>query len=285
MKCFYHNDLDGRCAGAVVAHHEEGNHNKFYEVDYVKPLPINEIEDYESIYFVDYSFKESTLNQLYQILEKTPNVVWCDHHTSSLNLIKQHPQLNQIYGLRNEGISGAALTYMYLYVCELNECPMFIQLVSDYDCWLYKFGDITKYFKLGMDTVPNDALDPIWKSLFRGSFRDSELCVKNLIEAGRCIKNYLDNDNKYHFDHFGYKSKFEGLDCLVINRESNSWIFGDKINDVPLVVVFVFNGEQYVYSLFSTNPNIDCCRLAELYGGGGHRGAAGFSSKELLFKK
>jgi oligoribonuclease NrnB/cAMP/cGMP phosphodiesterase (DHH superfamily) len=36
MKCFYHNDLDGRCAGSIVAKYEN-NYNKedFFEVDYV----------------------------------------------------------------------------------------------------------------------------------------------------------------------------------------------------------------------------------------------------------
>jgi len=33
------------------------------------------------------------------------------------------------------------------------------------------------------------------------------------------------------------------------------------------------------YSLYSTNPNVHCGEIAQKYGGGGHRGAAGFSSK------
>jgi len=49
-------------------------------------------------------------------------------------------------------------------------------------------------------------------------------------------------------------------------------------------MVWVFDGKKYSYSIFSSNPNIDCSKIAESYGGGGHKGAAGFSSDELLFR-
>ena len=46
MKCFYHNDHDGRCAGSIVAMYEN-NYNKedFYEVDYVMNLPLDIIKE------------------------------------------------------------------------------------------------------------------------------------------------------------------------------------------------------------------------------------------------
>ena len=62
-------------------------------------------------------------------------------------------------------------------------------------------------------------------------------------------------------------------------------MFGEKYSEYPLVMVWVFDGTQYVYSIFSGNLEIDCSKIAESYGGGGHKGAAGFSSKDLLFRK
>ena len=50
-------------------------------------------------------------------------------------------------------------------------------------------------------------------------------------------------------------------------------------------MVWVFNGTKYSYSIFSSNLNVDCSKIAEKYSGGGHKGAAGFSSDELLFKR
>lgn len=39
---------------------------------------------------------------------------------------------------------------------------------------------------------------------------------------------------------------------------------------------FVFTGKKWVFSIYSTHPEIDCSVLAKKYGGGGHKGAAGF---------
>lgn len=288
MKCFYHNDLDGRCAGSIVAQYENNfNKKDYFEVDYIMKLPLDKIQENEKVYFVDYSFKKDTIWQLEEILKKTKDVIWIDHHTSSFNLEKELPWTKNIKGIRKEKISGAGLTYMYLYNCEFNDLPYYIKLVSDYDCWLYNYEPDTTYFKIGIEMQNYDALDNVWKSLYE-SFVDN-VCLSvsegSIIEDGKLVKKYIDNDNTYYREHFAYETEIEGLKCLVVNKKSNSWIFGDKFNKYPIVMVWVFNGTKYSYSLFSSNPNVDCSKIAEKYGGGGHKGAAGFSNDELLFRR
>lgn len=293
MKCFYHNDLDGRCAGSIVAQYEN-NYNKedFFEVDYVMTLPLDKIQKDEVVYFVDYSFKKDTIWQLKKVLEATKNVIWIDHHTSSINLEKELPWTKEIKGIRQEGISGAGLTYMYLMGSKFDDIPYYIQLISDYDCWIYNFEPDTTYFKLGIETTNYDALDDIWRTL-SGIWYDnkpvgigsSENAFRNMLSYGKTIKGYIDQDNTYYREHFAYETEIEGHKCLAVNKKSNSWIFGEKYKEYPLVMVWVFNGSKYTYSIFSSNKDIDCSKIAEKYGGGGHKGAAGFSSDELLFKK
>lgn len=78
---FYHNDLDGRCAGSIVALYERNfNKENFFEVDYVMELPLDKIQKGERVYFVDYSFKKDTVWQLMEVLKKTSDVIWIDHH-------------------------------------------------------------------------------------------------------------------------------------------------------------------------------------------------------------
>jgi oligoribonuclease NrnB/cAMP/cGMP phosphodiesterase (DHH superfamily) len=289
MKCFYHNDLDGRCAGSIVAQFTQNyNQEDYFEVDYIKPLPIDKIQENEIVYLVDYSFKGDTIYQLQSILEKTLNIIWIDHHTSSLNLIKEYSELNKIDGLRQNKISGAALTYMYLYNCKFEEIPYYVKLVSDYDCWIYKFDPDTTYFKIGMDTFEHNALDQIWKDLYFEYFNPSFYTHRSefvLINKGKDIKQYIDQDNTQYRNSWAYESEIAGIKCLVINRKSNSWIFGDKVNEYPITMVWAFDGERYSYSIYSVASEIDCSKIAEKFGGGGHKGAAGFSSSELLFKK
>jgi len=101
----------------------------------------------------------------------------------------------------------------------------------------------------------------------------------------KIIKQYIDKDNTIYRNSWSYETEIDGLKCLVVNKKTNSWVFGEKYNEYPIVMVWAFNGTKYSYSIFSNNPDIDCSKIAEKYGGGGHKGAAGFSSDELLFKK
>jgi oligoribonuclease NrnB/cAMP/cGMP phosphodiesterase (DHH superfamily) len=285
MKCFYHNDLDGRCAGSIVSQYT-GNSNKedFFEVDYVMNLPVDKIEDGEQVWFVDYSFTEKTHDILTSLIMRNCDVIWIDHHTSSINIEKEYTGLQYIRGIRKDGISGAALTYMWCYTEKFDDIPYYIKLVSDYDCWQFKYEPNTTYFKLGIESEPFDALDGVWEYL-----NNKKLLHLNkreeLIEKGKTIKTFIDQENTYYRDHFSYESQIAGHKCLVVNKKTNSWVFGDKYSEYPLVMVWVFDGNRYTYSIFSSNKDIDCSKIAESYGGGGHKGAAGFSSTEMLFKK
>jgi oligoribonuclease NrnB/cAMP/cGMP phosphodiesterase (DHH superfamily) len=119
MKCLYHNDLDGRCAGALVAMYlkemgQKVNNSDFFEVDYVTKLPTEQIEDGEEVWFVDYSFKENTIDVLRDLVNRGCEVIWIDHHTSSINLREKYPDLKDIKGIVDNEYCGAYLTYLYI---------------------------------------------------------------------------------------------------------------------------------------------------------------------------
>ena len=59
--------------------------------------------------------------------------------------------------------------------------------------------------------------------------------------------------------------------------------FGEKIKTYDICISFEFDGDNFVVSLYS--ERIDVASIAEKYGGGGHKGAAGFVIKELPIKK
>jgi hypothetical protein len=66
----------------------------YIEVDYTKPLP-DVVSKGEKVYIVDYSFKDNTVNQLVNIMSKTNDIVWCDHHTSTINLLEERVGLKK----------------------------------------------------------------------------------------------------------------------------------------------------------------------------------------------
>ena len=285
MKCFYHNDIDGKSAGAIVAR-KTGNYNKedYIMYDYSKPIPVEVIKPGETVYFVDLSFSPASLDALKTIVyDLECDLIWCDHHNSSMELLKQYPEFADIKGYRRIGISGAALTYMYLYGSTYQWIPQFLKHISDFDCWLFKY-EHTLEFKYAIEMHDHDALDLLWNQLMRDEQNQSHPLLNTMIKDGTVIKEYVERELESYRDRYAYESEIEGHKCLVVNRSSNSLIFGDRIKDYPVVALWAFDGERYRYSIYSEN-GVDCSKIAEKYGGGGHKGASGFSTSKLILPK
>ena len=52
-----------------------------------------------------------------------------------------------------------------------------------------------------------------------------------------------------------------------------------------MMITFSTNGKQWRVSLYQDGrPDVDCSVIAKKYGGGGHKGAAGFECVTLPFK-
>jgi len=285
MKCFYHSDIDGRCAGAIVARFTN-NYNKdnYIEYDYSKPLPTEIIQEGETVYFVDLSFSVNTVDKLQEILDKKCNLVWCDHHTSTMDVIAKNLRLNAIPGLRMEGISGAALTWMYFAKCSYDEIPHFIKLISDFDCWIFK-EKATKQFKFAIEARDYSVLSPLWNALVRDEINDNREFLNQMVAEGEIIRKYVKREYKEYLEKYAYESKIQDIKCLVINRRVNSMIFGDDLDEYPIYVTWAYDGDKYRYSIYSEKEDIDCSEIAETFGGGGHKGAAGFVSEFQILDK
>lgn len=285
MKCFYHNDMDGHCAGYLVRKFTENNNPEdYFESDY-SGLDLSKVEIGERVYIVDYSFTEATMHQLLWLINYGCDVIWIDHHSSSLDLVEKYPELATLRGIISSEASGAALTYMWFMDCTFDKLPKYVQLVSDYDTWAHKMPD-SDAFKLGIDGYGNEVFDSVWERLDESSLiHDKNRLLRNIISEGYTIKSYIDRDNESYLNSYGFESEIDGVTVYAVNKSSNSWIFGDLINSYPAVVVFVFNGSKWKYSIFSSDTGADCQKIAENHGGGGHKHAAGFMSDKLLLRR
>jgi oligoribonuclease NrnB/cAMP/cGMP phosphodiesterase (DHH superfamily) len=284
--------MDGRGAASIVYQYEK-NHlghevceDDFIEMDYARPFP-EVVSPNERVYIVDYSFTKSTVSSLEHLLAVSGDVVWCDHHKSSIELTGKYPYLvERTKGYIQQDISGMALTYMYLFHKNFDECPQYIELVSDYDCWLKKYTD-SDFFELGLTSRNYGPTDSVWEELFLEEVKGQnvEQTTDTLIHDGEIIKTYIDKDNEQYRNSFGFPAMIDGYHCYVVNKKANSWVFGDKINLYELCISYVYDGTKYNYTLFSSDSsNTDCSKIAEKFGGGGHKHVAGFTSNKIEFK-
>jgi len=136
MKCFHHNDLDGRVAGFLATlflgcFEKYADGFMYREVDcdcgagrlelvtdydllsvgYSDFDKIDNVLPGETVFFVDLSFSENTKHYLDELKEKGCKIVWIDHHQSSLDLIEEYPEYGEIAGVRDNSRCGAWLTW------------------------------------------------------------------------------------------------------------------------------------------------------------------------------
>lgn len=299
MKIFYHNDMDGivsaswvyLSAGITDDSLTKDMGGTCYPMDYQKAFPIDMIHENEQVYIVDFSISPKEMEEL---LDKTIDVTWIDHHATALDKYNGLSKLDSVRGVRKSGVAGCMLTYCYLHhmtqrgigeIAEfqdtmVEEAPMDTKLVADYDVWAFKYGDDTTYFKLWFDSVyptPEEYLDIV-------RFNDTD-GIEKYLNIGKCIKAYVEAQHRYHREGFSYISEFDGHKCLVCNRKDDSQLFGSFINDFDFVVSYIFDGKSWIHSLFSNKEHIHVGEICKKYGGGGHKGAAGFISNNFMFSK
>ena len=306
MKCFYHNDADGKCAGFWVAHTAVMENietpTEFIEMSYEKPFPMDTIKPNERIYIVDYSISPDEMRKLLQI---TTDVTWIDHHKTAIE--KYDGFEYGIRGLRYDGIAACMLTYCYLHhmtycgvgninpfdISMTKDAPVFTKLIADWDVWKFDYGDDTRKFITAFNSydfrpdskewerffVDGKVIGPVVGWLYNGEGED-EMTVE-----GAAMIKYRDGWVKSYLERFGFETEFEGLKCFAVNLSNcNSEYFKSlPEGKYDAFMPFAFNGEKWTVSMYSTTHDIsDICKK---HGGGGHAKAAGFTCVELPFKK
>ena len=292
MKCFYHADNDGKCAGFWVyrdASHYDGYGKEFIQINYGTQFPLDTIQPNEQVFIVDYSIE---VEEMRKLLEITKDVTWIDHHISAIE--KYNDFDIPIKGIRYDGIAGCMLTYCYLKIMTssgvgkvlafdpemVTHAPKFTKLIADWDVWKFEFGDQTRLFNMGFEIYDKSPEDKIWLEML-----NNPTLVYRIIEDGKLLTKYRDMWSKNYCETKGFEVEFERYKCFAMNLGCcNSEYFNslDK-SKYDILIPFCFDGNLYTYSLYSTN--VDVSKIAQKYGGGGHKGASGFQSKELVFRK
>ena len=280
--CFYHDDLDGSCAAAIIRKYFDGD-VYCYPVNYNLDFPFHFLDEESEVYIVDYSLQKS--GDWEKLLSITKNVVWIDHHETAINK-SLHQGVSYLKGIREVGKAGCVLTWEYYFPSY--PAPQAVLLVGDHDVWAFEFGEKTKHFNQGImlleDTRPNSLF---WDKLLvdEGVSTDGPV-IKELCSVGERILSKKIISDKRSLLSFGFEVEFEGFNCIAINKGGIGSDFFESIGKkYDILMPFIFDGEQYTVSLYQSGNGADIHmgEIAQSYGGGGHKGAAGFQCKELPF--
>jgi len=277
MKVFHHNDNDGRLSAFLVM--QQLTLAVPIEVNYGKPFPLEQIEEDEEIWIVDYN---PLPEEMQKIIERTQKITWIDHHKTGIELFKDFP--HKIAGVRDSSKAACELVYEYIYSHAGGRTRRFIDLVGDRDTWTFKYGDDSKYFHLGSmlyDTSPRTEVENGEIGLWSGLWNES-LKVEDIIQKGKIVEVFRDRQNADLCKAWAFEVEFSGHKALaMVTGMKGSEVFGKQIDDYPICIAMAFNGKMWVNSLYS--KTIDVGEIAKGLGGGGHKGAAGFQTTDFLF--
>jgi oligoribonuclease NrnB/cAMP/cGMP phosphodiesterase (DHH superfamily) len=167
MIVFHHNDADGRCAAAIVkrwhAKHKFQTRIHFVELDFSKPVPVEEIRPDDTVVIVDFSFKPDVMLEAQR--RTLIGVVWCDHHVSAKDY-----GYDNLVGSRDfnpKGLSGCECTWKHFFPNE--PIPDWVQLLGDYDSWRLENPDCFAFYE-GLKLNDQSPEGELWETLFRNPY-------------------------------------------------------------------------------------------------------------------
>lgn len=282
MKCYHHNDLDGRCAAAVVNKKFAEEQVEFIECDYKDEPDIDSIRPGEEVIIVDFSFPPEIMNQ---VLEVTKNVIWCDHHKTAQNYELGYTQ--KIKGIRdfNEpGRSGAECAWDFFFPEE--QAPDAVKLTGSYDTWRHDVkGDYAFNEAMKVDSEGTNPASELWAGILNIN-SSSRRAISDLIGIGNICVQYRDGYCSDILKHYGYETEFHGLKCLALNvYRFGSQAYGKEILKYDAVIAYIHTGDEYTVSMYTEKAGVDVSAVCLKYGGGGHTRAAGFCCKEIPWGK
>lgn len=281
MIIFHHNDADGRCAAAIVRRwfnavsvpSTERNEITMIEMDYKMAPPIEMIHQNDTVVIVDFSFKNDAMKE---IEDCTSNgIIWCDHHATAKSYNYEYRGKRDF---SDKGLCGAELTWDFFFPRE--QTPYWLTLLGDYDSWRMNHKEECIQFFEGLklyEQSPDE--NGVWFELFG----DSNI-YKEIIKKGKIAVQYRDNYCSDIISANGYETKIDNYKSYAVNMYGfGSACFGDLIDIYDVCISYINDGNKYTVSLYSSS--VDVSQIAKNYGGGGHKGAAGFVCDELPFKR
>jgi oligoribonuclease NrnB/cAMP/cGMP phosphodiesterase (DHH superfamily) len=227
---------------------------------------------------VDFSLSKDEMLRLNEL----GKLVWIDHHITAIESLSDYS--DKIKGLRRVGIGACQLTYEYLF--DSNKIPKVVKLLAEYDVWNHSDED-TLPLQSGLFSLPNhpEYNFDLWKYIiFEENNND---VIQNIIDRGKLFLEFEDFKNKSIVQSTMFEAKFEGFKFICANAVGvNAKLFDSVWDDDRYdgMLILSFRKDKWVISMFTPphkTDKIDLSIIAKKYGGGGHKGACGFSCKTL----
>lgn len=255
----YHAECPDGFAGSYAAWKKFGN-NAIYIPVYHDTSPPPQIYG-KHVYSLDYSY---TLPVVRDLLPKVKSLTIIDHHISNVEAVKLAG------GVTDMDHSGGVLSWIYFFPDK--KIPRLFKNVEDIDIWKFKLpytneiAEITSLYPLDYK---------VWDKMVREM--ETAKGLKKYVEEGKILIKKRDEQVK-KLAGYAEVVTFEGYNCYMINSPCYTSHLGNFLvkKMPPIAIIWSRRGNKIIVGLRS-DGSVDVAKIAEKYGGGGHKAASGFS--------
>jgi len=284
----YHDNCADGFGAAFAAWLKLGDEAEYlpcqYGRDTLDPSKV-QYEDRE-VYILDFSFPREIMERLFAA---TKRVVWLDHHKTAFEMWcgpqelfiedTQEPEEGTIVGRRivlDNNKSGALLAWEYFH--PNTEVPMLIQHIDDRDRWQWKLR-CSAEIHAALGSMQPWSFEQ-WEELIQPEHYGS-LCTEGaaiLRAQKQRVEQIAGHARKCYIQHpHGGDNDWVFASGLAVNAPMHQSEVGHELANQSgtFGLAWYLAEDNTVRCSFRSNENYDVSAIARVFGGGGHRNAAG----------
>lgn len=264
------------------------------------PIDRDKLLTFDRIYVMDLpvekplGLSERTLGETQNEKIRRERIIWIDHHKTA---IETHPA--DIPGYRIDGVAACRLAWQWFvresdggkdsfgtsynlpqkkhFIDRVVGEPLAVRLAGEYDIWDKRDPD-AELFQHGLKA--QELTEAMWEEMLA----DNTFVTKGVLQNGRTLQYAREKEYAQVIKEQGFDIQFEGLCFLACNSHEldiRSHLFAAGIKDYHQALFgFTYLGSgRWRVSLYHApgHEDIDLSVIAKKHGGGGHRGACGFT--------
>lgn len=277
----YHANCADGFGAAFAAWNKFGNEAEYVPMQYdrikteedaKKLLPDMTERD---VYILDFSFPAQVMTY---IINVAGYLTWLDHHKSAFEMWAPPNQQDYFWEESNEATiildntkSGAMLAYEHFH--GTNHYPALFTYIDDYDRWVFKYAD-TKPFNKALWSLAPWTFEQ-WNELAHRSTTELE----PFVDMGRAFLRDHSARVSKHIEH-SRMCVIDGKPGLAINAPG--YVSSDAGHELAVQsgtygMTYTIDEGLHVRCSLRSEGEYDVTCLAKVYGGGGHKNAAGFT--------
>ena len=258
---FYHKNCYDGFGAALCFWKKFKDKAEYIALEYNKPFPkkLKELKD-KKVYFLDFSYDEKLMKK---IASSAKELIIIDHHLSTKPFINK---FNHLFSLNH---SGVVLSWKYLY--PKKPIPKLLLFIEDNDLWRFKYKLSKKIIAaLSLYDFEFKVYDKLLKEV------EDKAKRKKYLKEGEIILSFQEKIIKRLLKS-AQNVNFENHKVLAVNSPVFHSEIGNEIvkQGYSFGIIYSFK-EGFVRVSLRSKKNVDISKIAEKYGGGGHKNAAGF---------